>query len=153
MVRADSRTSGKPKLVIIHCTDLTERQVSQGHWRVQEDPFSTGGDDGSHRSFSLTSIELNNRKIAGGRLAGTQCGDHCTALVGQYGHVSVIRAECGVPAAEQPVQHRGNWLLSIFVHPGVIMGPVRPIKPASGLFAKQPERVKLLTSDSHWYCP
>jgi hypothetical protein len=83
------------------------------------------------------------------RLAGSQCGDHCTALVGQYGHVSVIRAECGVPAAEQPVQHRGNWLLSIFVHPGVIMGPVRPIKPASGLFAKQPERVKLLTSDSH----
>ncbi len=56
-------------------------------------------------------------------------------------------------AGEQPVQHRRNRLPGILVDPGVIMGSMRPIYPASGLLAQKLERVQLLPGNCHWSCP
>jgi len=75
------------------------------------------------------------------------------ASLGKHGQVSVTWAEGGVAADEQPVQHRRNRLLGILVDPGVIMGSMRPIYPASGLLAQKLERVQLLPGDPHWSCP
>ncbi len=85
-------------------------------------------------------------------LARTQCGDHGTAPVGEHGHVSVIRINRGVPAAEQPVQRSSHGFLGILMDPAIIIGIVRPIYPTSGPFAEKPQRVQLLLGDRHWNC-
>ncbi len=93
------------------------------------------------------------RLMVNGALTRTERSDCGTAFLGEHGHVSVRWAECSVPAGEQPVQHRRNGLLRILVDPGVVMGSMRPIYPASGLFAQKPERVHLLPGDCHSDCP
>jgi hypothetical protein len=88
-----------------------------------------------------------------GRLARTRCSDYGTAFLGEHGHVSVTRAECSVPAGEQPVQHRRNGCLGVLMDPSVIMSSMSAINAASGLFAQKPECIQLLPGDRHWYCP
>ena len=97
--------------------------------------------------------EHGRRLMVNGVLTRTERSDCGTAFLGEHGHISVTRAQCGVPAGEQPVQHRRNRLLGILVDPGVIMGSMRPIYPASRLLAEKPQRVQLLPGDRHWSCP
>ena len=97
--------------------------------------------------------EHGRRMMVNRVLTRTERSDCGTTFLGEHGHVSVRWAECSVPAGEQPVQHRRNRLLGILVDPGVIMGSMRPIYPASGLLAQKPERVQLLPGDRHWSCP
>ena len=97
--------------------------------------------------------EHGRRLMVNGVLTRTERSDCGTAFLGEHGHISVTRAQCGVPAGEQPVQHRRNGFLGILVDPGVVMGSRRPINPASGLFAQKPERMQLLPGNRYWYCP
>jgi hypothetical protein len=97
--------------------------------------------------------EHGRRSMVNRVLTRTKSSDRGTALLGEHSQVSVTWAEGGVAAGEQPVQHRRNGLLGILVDPGVVMRPVRPIYPASGLLAQKPQRVQLLPGNRHWGCP
>ena len=97
--------------------------------------------------------EHGRRMIVNGVLTRAERSDCGTAFLGEHSQVSVTRAEGGVSAGEQPVQHRRNGLLGTFVDPGVVMGSMRPINPVSGLVAQKLQRVQLLPRDGHWDCP
>ena len=65
VVRADRWADMKLKLIIVHCTSLTRRQVSQEHRLIWENLCSTSCDQDLHRLASLTCTELNTSRIAG----------------------------------------------------------------------------------------
>jgi hypothetical protein len=88
-------------------------------------------------------------RVPGLRLARPQRGDHCMAPIGEHGHVPVIWGDRGIPAAEHSVQRCSYRLLGIVMDPAIIIGIVRAINPASGLFAEEPERVQLLLGNRH----
>ena len=88
-----------------------------------------------------------------GYSAELPCGYDGTALFGEYGHVSVMSTDCGIPTAEQPVQRWGQRCVGILMLPSVITGSPRAIHAVGGGLVEKPERVKLCLTDGHCYCP
>ncbi len=84
-----------------------------------------------------------------GYSAELPCGYDGTALFGEYGHVSVMSTDCGVPTAEEPVQRWRNWYVGILMLPSVITGSPRAMDAVGCALVQKPECVKLCLGDSH----